>query len=373
MVILLAALPVLLGASTPAARLAELAGFTPRDQARLSAGQLVGKVPESPDRTEITAAAAVRVNTTREQFLACARDPRCLKGNDDVLQIGRLDTAAPGPQDLASRRLDPRQIQALQKCRPGRCGLRLSADSIARIDAVDWSSASAAAAAQTVFRELLAQRAASYLSGGDAALPPYADGPRPVSPEAERRVLLRRPWPWADDGSRVLAHLESYPRAPLPGAEEYVFWSAERYYRKTLVSLSHVAILDASGPAGARVYVAVKQLYASHYLYGSVETFAFDGADGSSPGVLAFLSRVRTDIRPSGFTWLERVILNRLVGGRLEDQFGSLRQRLEGRTAAGPPSGPGVASRHPRVTARSPCRRTGHVRCAMFSQEDHQS
>jgi hypothetical protein len=350
MVILLAALPVLLEASTPAARLADLAGFTLRDQARLSAGKLVGKVPESPDRTEITAAAAVSVGTSREQFLACARDPCCLKGNDDVLQMGRLD-GTPGPQDLASLRLDQRQLQALETCRPGRCGLRLPADSIARIDEVDWGSASAAATAQSVFRELLARRAASYLSGGDAALPPYADGPRPVSPRAELQVILRRPWPWADEGTRVLAHLESYPQAPLPGVEDYVFWSAERYYRKTLVSLSHVAIFDASGPAGSRVYVAVKQLYASHYLYGSLETFAFDGGAGSSPGTLAFLSRVRTDIRPTGFTWLERVILNRLVGGRLEDQFGALRHRLEGRSA-GAPAAAHAAVRHPGVTGR---------------------
>jgi hypothetical protein len=60
-----------------------------------------------------------------------------------------------------------------------------------------------------------------------------------------------------------------------------------------------------------------------------------------APGLwLAFVNHSRADIRPSGFNFLERILIKRLVRGRLRDQLGSLRAYLE---AGAEPPGDTVA------------------------------
>lgn len=107
-------------------------------------------------------------------------------------------------------------------------------------------------------------------------------------------------------------------------------WAKERFWRKVLVSLHHVTIADRSGRTEERVFVVSKQPYASHYFEASVEVMLFVRCPGDDErGWLMFLSRARTDIRPSGFTWLERLLLKRLVRGRLQGQLRGMRERLE--------------------------------------------
>ena len=50
----------------------------------------------------------------------------------------------------------------------------------------------------------------------------------------------------------------------------------------------------------------------------------------SGGGYLVYLSRTRADIRATGFNFLERTVLRRLVVGRLDSQLKWMRAVLEG-------------------------------------------
>jgi hypothetical protein len=85
------------------------------------------------------------------------------------------------------------------------------------------------------------------------------------------------------------------------------------------------------GPAGPYVVGAAKQIYANRYFESSVSVTTF----AERAPYLLYVSRTRADIRASGFNFLERLVLRRLVEGRLEAQFRWVRDRLEGRDRPG--------------------------------------
>src|SRR5437867_2509860 len=108
--------------------------------AALDRGQVVARVVDSGDNSEVFALAAVRVHTTvarvRQQLEAFEGRRR----PSDILQAGRLGPA-PAPADLAGLTLDGGDLSALGKCKPGDCDVRLPAAVIQRFRrAVDWYS-----------------------------------------------------------------------------------------------------------------------------------------------------------------------------------------------------------------------------------------
>ena len=329
-------------ASDPQAPLKTAGLLTDADLQQLGAGEVVAKVLDTSDRAEVASFAAVRVRASPARFLACVRDVTCLRANEDLLQEGRFD-ASPSAHDLAGLSLDERDRDYLAHCEVGRCDVRLPADAIEAFRTkVDWSAGRGAAVAAELFRTTLAGLAASYREQGNRGLVVYRDNPRPASVAASTAELLQRQW-WVLDGApELLVYLRDFPEARLDGAEDFLYWYKEKFWRKTVVNLNHVivypkpeaSVYPKSETGASRVYVATKQLYSTHYHESAIEVLLFASDPGAASGTLLFLSRARADIRPSGFNWLERVIIRRLVRGRLTNQFRVLRQRLE---SAGPP------------------------------------
>ena len=194
---------------------------------------------------------------------------------------------------------------------------------------IDWSSPRSAATAAELFRDTLAGFASAYLEGGNSALATYHDNPRPVSVGATTNELLRRRWFMLDESAELVAYLRDFPKAPLATEDDFLYWYKEKFWRKTVVSLNHVTAYRKSDGEASQVFVTSKQLFASHYLEAGIELLVFTSDPGGEEGTLVFLSRVRADTRPSGFTWPERLIIHHLVRERLEHQFGLLRSRLE--------------------------------------------
>ena len=60
---------------------------------------------------------------------------------------------------------------------------------------------------------------------------------------------------------------------------------------------------------------AAKRLYASQCFESSLELLSLEGREGEREARLVYASRTRADIRPSGFTWLERLLVHHF--GRL--------------------------------------------------------
>jgi hypothetical protein len=294
------------------------------DARALRQGRIVARVLEAADGAEVVTIAAVHVNATSEGFSACALQPSCLLGHDELHVAARV-SAASAETDLAGFSLDPHDRQQLERCRVGKCSVRLSAAAIERFrSAVDWKGRDATLQATQLFRQMLAAVVRGYADSGDSALPAYEDDGRRVSVAQALATLFSRPLPPLALAPGLLQHMQGFPTAPLATGQEYLCWRQERFWLQSLVTLEHVALQPT---AAGQLIVAVKQLYASHYFEAALTVFAFE-PDPAGGGLLLEMSRVRADIRPSGFTWLERVLLNHLVRGRLVRHLDTLRTRL---------------------------------------------
>jgi hypothetical protein len=309
------------------------AGLTASLWSALDAGRVVAKVLDTPDRSEVMTVAVVRVRATRQRFLECARDVHCLRQNEDVVDVGRL-SPLPESADLKGLSVDARDVDYLRRCRFASCDVRLWQEAIARFRReMAWGAPSHPERVEALFRQTLADYAAEYSKRGATALPAYDDNPFSVSIGGTLVDLLHRRFFTLDADPGFRAALAS-TAPPVGDADDFLYWYQERFWRKTLTALCHVTIRSAGDGASDIGFVLSRQIYASHYFDGAVELTLFQAAAGSDRGLLVFLSRARIDIRPSGFTWLERVLINRLVRRRLEGQFRSMRDRLEAAAGA---------------------------------------
>jgi hypothetical protein len=313
--------------------------LTAGERAEFDAGRPVVRVIDTPDRAEVMTLSAIRVRATAERFLACARDVSCLHKNEDALQAGRLGSR-PTTADLATLSLDKRDSDSLAHCEVGRCLVRLSADAIRRFKKdVDWSSPESARQAEEVFRAVLADAATRYAEQGDRGLMVYQDDGRVVSVETGLNSLLGRRFFLFDLAPELRRHLVEFPASTLKTDDDYLCWYREKFWRKTVTALNHVTVYEKTGPPTPFVLASSKQLYASHFYESAVELLAYFGEPIRGGGTIVYLNRTRADIRPGGFTWLERVLIRRLTRGRLENQLRLMKGRLEQGPAA-PPTSP---------------------------------
>lgn len=311
----------------PPARVAGEEGLTPAEAATLDQGHILAKVVDTFDRSEVMTVGAVRVRAKKERFLACARDPGCLRRSEDLLGAGRLGNP-PSVSDLAGLGFDRKELEKLRECRVGDCELRFPADAIERLHRdVDWSSPERAEQAAGVIRSALASYASSYLTEGNRALPVYRDGrsgtPSPVS----LSELLARRWFLLADAPDLRRYLIEYPHTRPPAAEDFLSWYREKSHRLVVTGLNHDTVYENDDGGTSRVFVASKQLYASHYYESSLEIMEF--VAGGKEATLFFMSRARADIRPSGFNWVERLLLKRIVRWRLLARLRDAKTRLE--------------------------------------------
>jgi len=300
------------------------------DLRQLREGRIVVRMPDSPDRSEVVSFAAVRVRTSLARVREAMRDGEGRRGDEDVLELGGFGPN-PSPSDLAALTLEAQDLKSLRRCRVGECDMRVSAEVMERFQQeVAWSGRDSGAMALSLWQAVLASYAHAYLQAGDAGLPLYHDN-RDVTRVADSLALLRPRFELlARDCPDLYRYVADFPGSRPEGAEDVLYWMKERFWRKTVTSLNHVSLLDRSDGQRPVLFVLSKQLYASHY-FDSRLTLTIFAADAAAPFLIQ-ISRARADIRPSGFTWVERLLLNRMLRGRLEHRLAGLRTRLEGGT-----------------------------------------
>jgi hypothetical protein len=95
------------------------------------------------------------------------------------------------------------------------------------------------------------------------------------------------------------------------------------------MGVHHVALARWSHGGHEAAAAVSKQVYASNFMNGSLEAVGLWQRPGDTTGLLVYATRSQSDIRRSGFNALERLLLRKLVGSRLEGQLLRLKARLE--------------------------------------------
>jgi hypothetical protein len=291
--------------------------FSAADLRALDAGAAVVKTLETPSRQEVAHWGVVHIQAATEHFIERFRDIERFESGPGIPRIGRFGVV-PRLDDLASLTLPAEDVEALQRCRPGNCDVKLSAAAMRRFRAeVNWSSPNAARQADAVFREMLLDLVRAYQTNGNEALGHYDDGDETLPVAEVFRALLAGSDLLPARVPALIAYLEAYPRGRPTGAEDFFYWSVVDFGLKPTMRVSHVTIHPlADSPSSDVAYaIAIKQLYASHYFHSTLELrFLVDDRRSSARRGFYLVSITRS--RNDGMTGFAGSLLRSIISRR---------------------------------------------------------
>ena len=326
---------IVLGIAAGCAALAQPADVAPDIQAvlathlRFSKGDLDdlrrGRIVKHglPSRApgEIAVAGGVRILAPKAAFFARVRDIARFKSGPNVLQIGRF-SSPPALDDLAALTLDEDDFDA-RSCRVGDCDIRMPAAAIERFAEIDYKSSGASVRATALFKQILFDTAAAYVSGGRPTQ--YDDGPKPIRPNDEFDGILGG-MPEIGELMRALPdHLRHFPSSRLPDAEDFLYWSKEKFGIAPFVTVTHVTIVC---PVPAICLMATRDVYSSRYLDASV-ALAIAADAGPDAFDLVYDNRSRANALKGAFGGLRRSLTERRARGGLEESLKAVKMQLE--------------------------------------------
>lgn len=306
------------------------AHFSHVDFATLDRGRAVAKALDSLHPVELAVVGVVRLNVRPVFFLERFRDIAAFKKNEAVLQIGKFQLPL-RLVDIEALTLDPEDIDALRKCKPASCGLKLPARMIERLRTdVSWSSPDYPKRANDLFRQMLVEYVNAYIEQGDPALVDYHDKRVPVRLAGEFRSLLRTSPYLSEYAPELFRYLAEFPREKPQGVEEFIYWSKERVSHKPVISITHVMIYKVTRGNTDSVVIASKQIYASHYFEGSLGLSVLVEAHGVPEGAyLMYLNRSRVDLLHGVFGGLRRLLVKRRLRDEFPKYLEGIRDRLD--------------------------------------------
>jgi hypothetical protein len=299
-----------------------------RDRADLDRDQVVARVL-SGKGGQLAVFVATRLDAQPDALVAWTRAIAEFKRSKSVLAIGRFSDP-PRPSDLEELTLDRADLDAIRRCRPGQCGLKLSAGDIESLAAaLGTAGAEWRDAAQREFRRLLVERVLRYRAGGLAALEPAVDGTKSRRP-GEALLAIVDQSPYLAKLPDVVTWLKEYPHVH-SAVESFFYWSKEYYGDgKPVIIITHVGIVrlesDHRLPA---ILVAGKQIFASHYLEGGLGLTMVVRDATSGTAYLAYVNRSQVDMLRGFFGGFVRGVLEDRVERQAPLIVRGLRARLE--------------------------------------------
>jgi hypothetical protein len=300
--------------------------FSAGELADLEHGKIVKHALAPTSGGEMAAVGGVRVHAARAQFVAAYRDIVHFKKNASVVEIGRFSNP-PEASDLDALTLTKDDFD-LRECRVGRCDIRLAADGIRRFAAeVDWSRPDADAKAAALFKRMLLDNVRAYVEGGPGRITQYDDEPEPVRPVEDFHAVLKSS-PYIDAALPGLGmHLAAFQGESLPGAEDFLYWSKEKFGIAPFISVTHVTLV----PQGMhQSLAATRDVYSTRYFDASLSlAIASDSVHDPGSFYLFYVNRSRASALRGAFARIRRSIVERRAKSSIEENLRDVKARLE--------------------------------------------
>jgi hypothetical protein len=310
----------------------EAAQFPPDQIDALRKGNVIVNASTSGDDLEAAVIAVVRIASTKQQTADYFKQVTAYEDGEVTLRHVKF-SRPPIAADLSRLTLDDDERAELRSCKPGACDVRIGAAGARDVQsAIDWRAPDAAARADAWVRQRVLAYVSDYLARGDAALITYGDKAKPVSLQQEWRGMLSNSPALTAYAPALQRHLTDFPSAGLPGAQDELYWDRQHLSGlKTILGVTHmVTWADAARPD--RIFIAQKQIYASHYFYGSlaVTMVLQDPADANPPAsYIVYVNRARGDLLKGGFGGLRKRLAEQTVTSAAKDMLTQMKQALE--------------------------------------------
>jgi hypothetical protein len=307
--------------------------FSQKDLEAIESGKPIAKLLKVEEDTETRILGVVKIRGNPQDYISRQRDVVNFEKGTGVLQIG-LFSDPPTPADVAGLTLDPKDIEDLKKCQPGKCDIKLSDAGIEAFRKLDWQASDAVANAESITREMIADFLSAYRKGGNQALSPLHDKEKPllVKEQFEQMITTTNVPSYLPS---LHSFLRDYPQASLPGGEELFYWSKVSFGLKPVIRLNHVVIYQPQEIEAVRYAVASKMLYTTHYFNTGLELkFLVVSPDSPDSYYMVSLNQSRSD----GLTGFTGSVAGGQIRGKAregsEKYLGAVKRMMEGGDAS---------------------------------------
>jgi len=301
-------------------------GFSTSELADLVRGKIVRHSIDDPAAGEIAVAGAVRVEAPKAAFVDRVRDIERFKKGPEILQIGRF-SSPPVAEDLNRLTVDKEDFD-VSECRVGDCPIRLPADIIRRFQQeIDPKAPDVQHRTETLFKQVLLDAVTGYETGGAGRIASYDDEARSIRPADEFAGIVKGERSLDALAPGLAAHLRDYPSAPLDGAEDFLYWSKEKFGPEPFITVTHVVIVC---PSARTCVVATRDVYSTRYVDASLAvSIATDSVSDPRRFYLVYANRSRASAMKGAMSGLRRSMVGRRARGSIDDSLKQIRALLE--------------------------------------------
>jgi hypothetical protein len=285
--------------------------LTPADRETLAGGApVVHFLPASGPEVGAFTAIAVGPEVSVRRAAAWMRQAELLRENRYVIASQRL-SVPPRLSDFDRIVLDDGDLEAIRRCLPGRCGVKLAAADIEALTRVAVGGGDWKRRLQRAFREMLLQRALTFAGGGLPALDAIVDKKQPSIPAEALMPLVNRS---AFLGQRLPAIAGRLARcAPQSSSASFMYWSQERLGGRPVVTLTHATVITSDEPGRPPLLMLAAQVYASHYIDASLTITALVRDEAASQNYFVYLHRSNVDLLRGLWGGIARAVIESKV------------------------------------------------------------
>jgi hypothetical protein len=274
--------------------------FTAPEIASVRSGTVIAHA-DSVDGGELATYAAVRVAVPHAQVVSYYGQMVAYVDGKVTLGFGRFSNPATAG-DVARLAFDRKEVDAIRACRPAKCDIRLGGTAIAALHStIDWTASDYVDRVNAFARKAAVDYVNAYRARGDDALITFDDSDKPVSLKAAWTGMLANAPVLRGLHPQLVQYLTAYPKDPLTGARDIIYWIKEDYGMKPVISVVHAVVDSSGGPD--RTVVVQKYIYASHYYDASVAVASImTRAENGAPATyIVYGNRSRGDLLRGGF------------------------------------------------------------------------
>jgi len=300
--------------------------FSSNELADLARGKIVKHSIEDPAAAEVAVAGGVRIDAPKSAFIDRVRDIERFKKGPEILQIGRF-SSPPAAADLDRLTVD-RDDFDVRECRVGDCPIRLPADVIRRFQQeIDPKAPDVQQRTEALFKQVLLDAVTAYVTGGPGRIASYDDESTSIKPAEEFDGVLAGESSLDALVPGLAAHLRDHRSAPLDGAEDFLYWSKEKFGPEPFITVTHVTIVC---PSPRTCVVATRDVYSTRYVDASLAvTISSDSVSDANRFYLVYANRSRASAMKGGLSSLRRSIVGRRARGSIEDSLKQIKTQLE--------------------------------------------
>ncbi len=309
---------------------AESFGFHRRDMMALEGRRVVVRVLDTDDPREVAVVSAVHIRVPVDALAEIYSDIELMSAGDEIVVQAGVFGSSPTTHDMRRLRLPEVDFEELRKCRVGKCKVKLSREQIELLEQrIDWSDPDHERRVTRLLVSTLVAELDRYLMEGNEGLPIYHDKEQPLDAAEDVRAVIFGSRSFLAHDPGLYRYLYGFPDVAAGDIEDHYYWAVEDFGLKPVTTLNHMMI--SREPASGLPYttIAVKQVYASHYLQSLIKLAMLAPASEEYPlrGTnLVLYIHMRFDSKVGA---IKRAMLEQRLEHSWAMQVESLRERTE--------------------------------------------